>query len=661
MDDYAWLREKDNPEVRAYLEAENAYTDAVLERFAPLRETLYEELVGRIKETDESVPYRMGAYYYYTRTEEGRQYPIFCRKPSPDAAEAIMLDVNELAEGKPFMSVGALAVSDDGRYLAYSTDETGFREYTLQVKDLETGELLDERIEKVSSVCWAGDNRTLFFSTENEAKRPYRIHRHVLGDDPAQAAVIYEEADEMFRVYCWRSRSRDYVFLGAASHTTSEMRFLPAAEPTGEPMLVAARSAEHEYDIDHGGDWFYIRTNDAGRNFRVVRTPVGSPGREHWQEVVAHRDEVMLEHVDLFAQHLVVSGREGGLPSFEIQAMADGAWHRVSFDEPAFEASVGPNREFDTTVLRYHYQSPVTPPTVYDYDMDSRERTLLKQDEVLGGYDPERYVVERLGAKAPDGVSVAVTVMRRKDVRVDGTAAANLIGYGSYGFPYPLHFDSKRVSLLERGVVVAIAHIRGGGEMGKRWHDAGRMQHKMNTFRDFIAAADALVAEGYCARERLVIAGGSAGGLLIGAVLNLRPDVAKAAVLWVPFVDVLNTMLDASLPLTVGEWEEWGNPNIEEQYRWIREYCPYTNLSAQAYPAMLVRTSLNDSQVMYWEPAKYVAKLRTLKTDTNPLLLHTNMDAGHGGASGRYDHLREEAFDYAFMLWQMGLVEGSAG
>ncbi len=658
VDEYAWLREKDNPGVTTHLEAENAYADTVLGPLKPLADELYREMLARIKETDESVPYRHLGDYHYIRTEEGRQYPIFCRRRgSIDAPEEITLDVNALAEGKPFMSVGAYSISDDGRYLAYSTDVTGFREYTLQVKDLETGDLLPDSIEKTSTVCWAADGRTLVYATEDAAKRPYRIYRHTLGADPAADPLIYQEDDGMFRVGCWRSRSRELIFIGAASHTATEMRFLPATEPAAAPTLIAPREPEHEYDVDHHSDWFYIRTNDAGRNFRVVRVPVSDPGRSQWQEVRAHRDTTMVENVSVFARHMVVSGREDGLPCFEVQRFADAGWHRISFDEPAFEASVGPNREFDTTTLRYRYQSPVTPPSVYDYDLESRERVLLKQDEVLGGYDPSRYVVERLHVSAPDGVEVPVTIVRRRDVALDGTAPCNLIGYGSYGFPYPVTFDSTRISLFERGVIMAIAHVRGGGELGKPWHDAGRMERKMNTFTDFIAVADALVERGYSSRDRLVIAGGSAGGLLIGSVLNLRPDVAKAAVMWVPFVDVLNTMQDDSLPLTVGEWEEWGNPYIDEQYHWIRAYCPYTNIAERDYPAIFIRTSLNDSQVMYWEPAKYVAKLRTRKTDSNPLVLHTNMDAGHGGSSGRYDHLGEEAMDDAFMLWQMGLVD----
>lgn len=663
VDDYTWLREKGSPEVTAYLEAENAYAEATLAPLKPLAEHLFHEMRSRIKEDDDTVPYRRGDWFYYSRTEKDRQYPIFCRKfRSVEAPEQVTLDVNELAEGKPFMSIGAYSVSDDGRYLAYSTDETGFRQYTLRVKDLETGELLPDSIERVVTVCWAADNATLVYAIEDEvAKRPYRVLRHRLGEaTDASDVVIYEETDEMFRAYCWRTRSRDYIVVTSDSHTTSELRYLRSGEPGGEPVLISPRRQDHEYDLDHhrgeSGEWFYVRTNDRGRNFRIVRVPVATPGEENWEEVVPQRDEVMLNHVDVFAGHLVLSGREGGLPLFEVRDIPSGEPHRVTFPDAAYEASLENNPEFDTATMRFRYESPVRPASVFDYDMVSRERTLLKQQEVPGGFDPARYVVERLEATAADGTGIPITLVRRKEDAANGTGALHLLGYGAYGYPYPLSFSSARFSLVDRGVGFAFAHIRGGGELGKRWHDASRMQNKMNTFTDFISCADYLVGKGYCSRDRLVIEGRSAGGLLMGAVLNLRPDVAKAAVLGVPFVDVINTMLDDSLPLTVGEWEEWGNPNVEEQSRWIKEYCPYTNLGARPYPSLFVRTALNDSQVMYWEPAKYVAKLRVLSPETECLFL-TNMDAGHGGASGRYDYLEEVGLDYAFILDQVRAVE----
>ncbi len=658
-DDYHWLREKDNPAVRAYLEAENAYTDAVMAPTKDLQERLYQEILGRIKQTDLSVPYREGEHFYYGRTEEGKQYGIHCRKHrSLDAPEEIILDVNALAVDQKFMDVGLLEVSDNGHLLAYSTDTTGFREYTLQIKDLSAaGGLLPDRIERVDSAAWAADNQTLFYVTEDDAKRPYRLWRHRLGDAPANDALLYEETDELFRLAVWRTRSRAFLILSISSHTTSEARFLPAAEPLADWRIIEPRSAEHEYDVDHRGELFYIRTNDRGRNFRIVTAPVANPGRAHWNELVAHRPGVMVENLDLFAQHMMLCEREAtpghpgaGLPHLRVTDLRTGAWHRIAFPEPAYQASPGPNAEFETAMFRYHYQSLVTPPSVFDYHMDTRAATLLKQTEVLGGYDPTQYATERIFASAPDGTPIPLSLVYRKDLARDGSAPCLLYGYGSYGISVPASFNSNRFSLVDRGFVVALAHIRGGGELGKPWHDAGRMLQKKNTFTDFIACAEHLIRERYTVPDRLAIMGGSAGGLLMGAVTNMRPELPRLVIALVPFVDVLNTMLDSSLPLTVGEYEEWGNPHRKEEYDYVKSYCPYTNLATRAYPTILVRTSLNDSQVMYWEPAKYVAKLRTLKTDANPLLFKINLDAGHGGSSGRYDALREVAFDYAFLL-----------
>jgi oligopeptidase B len=655
VDDYYWLREKSNPEVAAHLEAENAYTDAVLRPTGPFQESLYREMLGRIQETDLSVPYREGAFLYYARTEEGKQYPIYCRKKgSLEAPEKVVLDLNELAAGHAFLSLGAFAVSDDGRHVAYSTDTTGFREYTLVVKDLETGGLLPFRVERSGTVTWATDNATLFYTTEDDAKRSYRVHRHRLGESTDE--ILYEEADERFRVFTGRSRSKGYLFLASSSHTTSEWRALPADQPHGEWTLIAPRQQDHEYDVDHHGDRFYIRTNDRGRNFRLVTAPVADPRPEAWDEVVPHRPDVMLEGVELFRRHYVLLERRDGLPTFQVTDLASGASHAVAFPEPAYSAAPGMNAEFDTTLFRYTYESLITPRSVLDYDLESRTATLLKEQPVLGGYDRTLYRSERLFATAPDGVRVPLSVVYRDGATRDGRPPLLLTGYGSYGYPLPVTFSSNRLSLLDRGVVFALAHVRGGGEMGKAWHDDGRMMKKRNTFTDFIAAAEHLVAKGYTSPDRLVAEGGSAGGLLMGAVANLRPDLFHALVSKVPFVDVINTMLDEELPLTVGEYEEWGNPHHREDYEYLKTYCPYTNLEAKAYPAMLVKTSFNDSQVMYWEPAKYVARLRTLKTDDRPLLLKTNMAAGHGGASGRYDFLREVAFDYAFILWQMGIT-----
>jgi oligopeptidase B len=656
-DDYFWLRDKPNPEVAAYLEAENAYTDAVMRPTQALQEALYEEMLGHIKETDVSVPYREGGYFYYSRTEEGKQYPTYCRKKGGlDAPEEVTLDLNELAKGQKFMAIGAYTVTDDGNMLAYTTDNTGFREYTLHVKDLRTGELRPESAEKVASVAWANDGQTLFYTTDDPAKRPYRLYRLRLGS-PLPGDLVYEEKDELFRVGVGRSRSKGYIFLGSGSLTTSEVRYVPADQPTAEWKVVAPRRHEHEYDVDHHGDRFYIRTNDKGRNFRLVTAPVSDPRPENWTEVVPHRPDVMLEGIELFRNHYVLLEREKGLPEFRVADLRTGASHLVEFPEPAYSAFSGANAEFDTPVFRYTYQSLVTPSSVFDYDMDKRSSTLLKEQPVPGGFDRANYASERLFGTAKDGVKVPISLVYRKGLKRDGTAPMLLTGYGAYGYPYPVMFSSNRLALLDRGVSFAIAHIRGGGEMGKAWHDQGRMMNKKNTFTDFIAAAEFLVAEKYTAKDRLAIEGGSAGGLLMGAVTNMRPDLFKAVVSRVPFVDVINTMVDASLPLTAGEWEEWGDPRKKPDYEYMLAYSPYDQIAAKAYPALLVKTSFNDSQVMYWEPAKYVARLRSVKTDQNPLLLKTNMAAGHGGASGRYDYLREVAFDYAFVLTQLGLTK----
>jgi oligopeptidase B len=651
-DSYAWLRDKSNPEVIAHLEAENTYTDQAMASTTGLQERLYQEMLGRIKETDLSVPYRRGEWLYYARTVQGLQYPLYCRKQNPNAPEHVVLDLNYLAEGKKFMALGVYAVSDDGRLLAFSTDETGFREYTLFVKNLETGELLPERIEKSGSVAWTADGRYFLYTVEDAAKRQYRIYRHQLGS--ATDDLIYEETDQRFHLQVSRSRSREWLFLTSSSHTASEGRCLRAAAPHDAWRLIAPREAEHQYDVAHRGDTFFIRSNQTGRNFALFTAPVSDPRRENWKEVIPHRPSVMLGAVELFVNHMVLHEREDGLPQLRIQDLrggdpARGPWHRVAFPEPVYSAGGQVNAEFDTQVYRYSYESPVTPASVYDYDMETRQATLLKRTEVLGGYDASLYQCERIHATAADGTRIPISVVSRKDTPRDGTAAALLYGYGSYGAVIPAGFSSTRLSLLDRGIVYAIGHIRGGGEMGKPWHDLGRLHSKLNTFTDFIACAERLIAARIVSPHRLAAMGGSAGGLLMGAVVNMRPELFCTVVSLVPFVDVINTMLDESLPLTVGEFEEWGNPKINEDYEYLKRYCPYTNLASRAYPKMLVRTSLNDSQVMYWEPAKYVAKLRALNPESE-VLFKINMAAGHGGASGRYDYLREVAYDYAFLI-----------
>lgn len=657
VDNYFWLRDKPNPEVRAYLEAENVYTDAVMKPTESFQKKLYDEMLGRIKETDVEVPYKEGDYFYYTRTEAGKQYNIRCRrKGSMDAPEEVLLDVNEMAKGQAFMSVAAFAVSPDGNQLAYSFDNTGFRQFTLAVKDLRTGKTLADHAERVGSVVWANDNQTIFYTQEDAvSKRQYQLYRHTVGT-AGPDTLVYEEKDERFEVEAAKTRSQAYIFLISASHTTSEARFIPAGDPMAEWTLMEPRKQGVEYYPDHNGDSFYIRVNDTGRNFRLVRTPVSQPGSTNWREVMAHNPEIMLDDVDFFKNFCVLYERANGLPQIRVTDLRSGESKRIEFPEPAYAAYSYTNRVYDTTEFRYGYQSAITPASVFAYDMEKGTSKLLKEKEVPGGYDRKKYQVEQIYAVAADGVKIPVSVVYLKGTKLDGKEALYLYGYGSYGISIDMFFQSNIFSMVDRGVVAAVAHIRGGGEMGKAWHDAGRMMNKKTTFTDFIACADDLVKRGYGSKDRLVIEGRSAGGLLMGAVLNMRPDLFHAALVGVPFVDVMNTMLDETLPLTVGEFEEWGNPKEKAAFDYMITYSPYDNVEAKAYPNMLVKTSFNDSQVMYWEPAKYVAKMRALRTDHNTLILKTNLSpAGHGGASGRYDRLKEAAFDYAWILGQMGI------
>jgi len=657
VDNYAWLREKSNPEVRAYLEKENAYTDSIMKPTEPFQKKLYDEMLSRIKETDVEVPYREGDYYYYVRTEAGKQYPIRCRKKaSGDATEEILLDINELAKGQVFMTVQAFAVSPDGNQLAYTYDNTGFRQFTLAVKDLRTGKTLADHAERVGSVVWASDNSTIFYTQEDAvSKRQYRLYRHTAGSLNPDT-VVYEEPDERFSVRAFKTRSEAFIFMILHSHTTSEARFIPATQPDADWKIIEPRKQGVEYYPDHNGDSFYIRVNDTGRNFRLVSAPITDPGSKNWHEVMAHNPAIMIDETDFFKNFAVLYERESGLPQIRVIDLRNGQSKRIAFPEPAYAAYSYINRVYDITDFRYGYQSPITPPSVFSYDMEKGTSTLLKQKEVPGGYDPAKYQVEQIYAVASDGVKIPISVLRLKNAKLDGTGALYLYGYGSYGISIDMFFNSNIFSMVDRGVVYAVAHIRGGGEMGKAWHDAGRMMNKKTTFTDFIACAEDLLKRGYGSKDRLTIEGRSAGGLLMGAVLNMRPDLFKAALVGVPFVDVINTMLDESLPLTVGEFEEWGNPKEKAAFDYMISYSPYDNIEAKAYPNMLVKTSFNDSQVMYWEPAKYVAKMRATRTDKNILLLKTNLSpAGHGGASGRYDRLHESAFDYAYLLTQMGI------
>ncbi|HYV82673.1 MAG TPA: S9 family peptidase [Pyrinomonadaceae bacterium] len=657
VDDYFWLREKTNPAVLAHLQAEDAYTETVMKPTAALQEKLYKEMLSHIKQTDTNVPYRAGNYFYYSRTEEGKQYPIFCRKKgSLEGAEEIVLDVNELAKGQKFMSVGTFQPSNDGNLLAYSTDNTGYRQYVLQIKDLRTGQLFPERIERVTSFTWANDNKTFFYVTEDQVtKRSDKFFRHVLGTDKMD--LVYDEKDELFDIGTYRSRDKSVIFLQFFSKTSNESRYLRADDPDGTLKVIIPRTPEHEYDVDYRDNLFYIRTNKGAKNFRIVTAPVNDPSEKNWKEFVAHNPAVKIEAISLFANHAVLSEWVGGLQQLEVVNFKTNKRNRITFPEPVYAAEIGTNREYDTSVVRYNYESLVTPDSVFDYDMNTGKSTLLKQTEVPGGFDRKNYQSERVFATASDGTKIPMSMVYRKGVKMDGSAPLLLYGYGSYGYSIPPTFSSNRLSLLDRGVIFVIGHIRGGSELGEEWRQAGRMMNKMNTFTDFIACAEALIKNKYTSKDRIVIEGGSAGGLLMGAVSNMRPDLFKAVVSHVPFVDVLNTMLDASLPLTTSEYIEWGNPNEKPAFDYMKTYSPYDNVAKKDYPATLVKVSLNDSQVPYWEGAKLVAKLRTMKTDHNPLLLKVNFGAGHGGASGRYDALRESAFDYAFMLWQMGVAD----
>lgn len=655
-DPFFWLREKETSAVLDHLKAENAYTAAVMAPTKPFEDALYQEMLGRIKQTDVSAPYLQRGYWLYQRTEEGKQYRVLCRKRGTlEAPEEVVLDVNKMAEGKPFMALGAFEYSDDNTLLAYSTDVNGHRDYDFHLVNLATGAEIKTPVGKVDDVAWSADSSTVFYSVEDDAKRPFQVYRWTLGDE--KPVLVYEEKDELFRAGVGRTHDGKYIVAGAESSRTTEFRLVSAATPNEPFALIEPRRDEIKYYPEHRDGQLYLTTNDGAPEFRVVMVPIGTPGREHWKDFIPARPGIKVESFEPFARFAVVEEREGGLPHFRVMDFEGKKSERIALPEPAYEASTEHNPEYASEQFRFSYESPVTPPSVFEYRVSTGERKLIKQTEVLGGYDPAKYVVERKEVPASDGTKIPLDIIRRRDVALDGKAPGWLYGYGSYGISIDASFSGSRVSLLDRGVVYAIGHIRGGGEMGEAWHDAGRMMTKKNTFTDFVACADYLVHNKYTAHERLAIEGGSAGGLLIGATLNLRPDVCKAAVLAVPFVDVLNTMSDATLPLTTEEYIEWGNPNKKDEYDYIKSYSPYDNLRKADYPAMLLLTSLNDSQVPYWEPTKYAAKLRTLKTDANPLLLKINLEAGHGGASGRYDRLKEVAFEYTFGLAVLGLVK----
>jgi oligopeptidase B len=649
IDNYFWLRDRKDPDTIAYLEAENSYTKEKLQHTEPLQAALYVEMLGRIQQTDLSVPVKRDEYFYYTRTEEGKQYAIQCRKKGAKGPEEILLDCNQLAEGHKYFRLGAFIASPNHRLLAYSVDFEGDEKYTVRLKNLDTGEILPDEIPNTSyPVEWAADNSTFFYTTLDEALRPYKVFRHTLGvkEDP----LLYHEPDERFTLDLGSTRSRAYIFININSSLTSEVRYLRRDQPNGEFRMLLPRVFETEYDATHHGDSFFIRTNDGAKGFRVVEAPVADPGKANWKDIIPGREGVTIESVTAFQDYLVTEERHRGLTQICIRDLRSGAQHSVEFPEPVYTAELGANAEFNTKLLRFHYASLVTPASVYDYDMETRERELKKQQAVLGGYDLRLYQSERIYAAAPDGAEVPISLVYKKGFVRDGRAPMLLYGYGSYGLSIDPSFSSDRLSLLDRGFVYAIAHIRGGMDLGKPWHEAGRLLKKKNTFTDFIACAEKLIAEKYTSPDRLAIMGRSAGGLLMGAVVNLCPDLFAAVVAGVPFVDSLNTALDASLPLTVGEYEEFGDPSKREFYDYMKSYAPYENVTPQAYPAMLVTAGLNDPRVSYWEPAKWTAKLRAVKTNDRPLLLKTNLGSGHFGASGRYEYLKETAIEYAFLL-----------
>ena len=667
IDEYYWLRERENPEVISYLEAENAYVDAVMAHAEELQEALFEEIKGRIVEDDSSAPYRDGDYWYYTRYEEGKQYPIHCRRPADGdefggaagpEAEEVLVDVNEVAEGKEYTSVRPV-VSPDHRILAYAVDDTGRRFHTVRFKDLSTGETLPEEIPDVTAnLVWAADSATLFYVRQDpDTLRAYQVYRRRLGSGAADE-VVYEEPDETFNVFLRRSQSRKYL-MATSSHTLrTEVHTLRADDPDGDFVVFEPRGERHEYSVDHLGDRFWVRTNDSAPNFRLMSTAENATGRDAWREETPHQGDVLLEGFELFDRFLVLAERRDGLRQLRIEAMGDGGapGHDLDFGEPTYSAGLGVNPDPSSGTLRYVYQSLTTPRSVFDYDPASREKTLRKQEQVLGGFDSADYRSERVWAVAGDGTKVPVSVVYRPDMRsAEGGSPLLLYGYGSYGASMDAGFSSQLLSLLDRGFVYAIAHIRGGEEMGRSWYEDGKLLNKKNTFTDFIAAAEHLAAEGYADPERIYARGGSAGGLLMGAVFNMRPDLFDGVVAQVPFVDVVTTMLDASIPLTTFEWDEWGDPREREYYDYMLSYSPYDNIEAKDYTHLLVTTGLHDSQVQYWEPAKWVARLRAKKTDDNLLLLETNMSAGHGGASGRFDRYRETALVYAFLLDLAGI------
>ena len=660
VDNYYWLNERENPEVIAYLEAENAYRENEMKKTESLQEKLFDEIVGRIKQTDESVPYKKNDYYYYTRFEEGKEYPIYCRKlGTMEADEVIMLNVNDLAEGYAYFQIGGMSVSTNNKYLSYGVDTVSRRKYTLYVKDLETGEMLSDEIPTTTGgSTWANDNKTLFYTTKDEQTlRSDLVHKHILGTEASKDELVYNEKDETFSTFVYKTKSERFLVIGSGSTLSTEFRILDADDPNGEFKLFQARERDLEYSISHFGDSFYIVTNLDAKNFRLMKTPEGKTQKENWKEVIAHRDDVYLEGIELFKKYMVVEERKEGLIEMRVINMDDDSEYYMDFWEDVYTAGISYNPEFDTDVLRFAYTSLTTPYSTYDFKMGSKEKTLLKQTEVLGDFNADEYESKRMYGLADDGKQIPMSIVYKKGIELNGENPTLIYAYGSYGVTMDPNFSSVRLSLLDRGFVFAFAHIRGSQILGRAWYEDGKLFNKMNTFTDFNSCSEALINSGYTNPEKLFAMGGSAGGLLMGAIINLKPELYKGVIAAVPFVDVVTTMLDETIPLTTSEYDEWGNPNDKAYYEYMLSYSPYDQVEAKAYPNLLVTTGLHDSQVQYWEPAKWVAKLRDMKTDDNTLLMYCNMETGHGGASGRFERYKETSMEYAFMFMLLGIEE----
>ncbi|NUM34144.1 MAG: S9 family peptidase [Candidatus Brocadiae bacterium] len=649
IDEYYWMRDRENPKVIEYLKAENAYTEAVLKDTKELQETLFQEIIGRIKQTDSSVPYRLRGYFYYTRYEEGKEYPVYCRKlDAQDAREEVLLDVNKMSEGYNYYQIVGFSISPDNQMLAFGEDTVGRRKYTLCFKDLASGKILPDRIANTTGrAIWANDNKTVFYSIQDETLRSYKVLRYLLNSKPVE---VFHEKDDTFFTFVTKTKSGRFILIGSSSTVSTEYRFLDASLPEGDFKVFQPRERDLEYSIEHYKEDFYICTNQNAKNFKLMKAPLGKTEKENWVDVIPHREQVLLENFRIFSKYLVLEERENGLNQIRIMAWDNSCDYRIDFGEACYTAYAAANAEFDTEILRYVFDSMVTPPSVFDFNMKDKTKKLMKQEEIVGGYVPDNYHSERLYAVASDKTWIPISMVYKKSEKKQDGNPLLLYGYGSYGYSTDPGFSSSLLSLLDRGIIFAIAHIRGGEEMGRSWYEDGKLLKKRNTFTDFIACAEHLVEKKYTKSNIMFASGGSAGGLLVGAVVNMRPDLFKGVIAAVPFVDVVTTMLDDTIPLTTAEYDEWGNPNIKEYYDYILSYSPYDNVKAQQYPAMLVTSGLHDSQVQYWEPTKWVAKLRSLKTDSNPLLLYTDMEAGHSGATGRFKSHRETALQYAFLL-----------